>query len=116
MLEMPGPVECTLTCRRNVNTASRGAWAPDKLKIYSWALQLARALAFLHNCKPVVIHRDLKPCNLLLDRAGNLKVCDFGLSKIKDQVSWLHPAYARAVGDAPLLSEARWQIFLRHPD
>jgi len=89
---MPAPVECMLTCRRNVDAASRGVWAPDKLLVYSWALQLARALAFLHNCKPVVVHRDLKPCNLLLDRAGNLKVCDFGLSKIKDQVSWLQAA------------------------
>jgi len=28
-----------------------------------------------------IMHRDIKPGNLLVDQAGNLKVADFGLSK-----------------------------------
>ena len=31
-----------------------------------------QAVAYMHSCR--VVHRDLKPQNLLLDRAGNLKV------------------------------------------
>ncbi|CBI30699.3 unnamed protein product, partial [Vitis vinifera] len=35
---------------------------------------------------PRVYHRDLKPENLLLDEAGDLKVSDFGLSAVSDQM------------------------------
>ena len=48
------------------------------------AIELSRALGFLHNCNPPIIHRDLKPANLLLTASGRLKVCDFGLSRVKD--------------------------------
>lgn len=50
-----------------------------------WALELARALNFLHKCVPCILHRDLKPGNLLLTQEGHLKVSDFGLSKIIDK-------------------------------
>ncbi|MFS8022011.1 putative protein kinase RLK-Pelle-RLCK-X family [Helianthus anomalus] len=39
------------------------------------ALDTARELEYLHeNCKPSVIHRDLKSSNILLDSSFNAKV------------------------------------------
>jgi len=42
--------------------------------------QLVFGLQAIH--KAGIVHRDIKPQNLLLDRSFNLKICDFGLSKI----------------------------------
>ncbi|KAD7117122.1 hypothetical protein R6Q59_006294 [Mikania micrantha] len=46
--------------------------------------QLVSAVGFCH--ARGVFHRDLKPENILLDEDGNLKVSDFGLSAISDQI------------------------------
>jgi serine/threonine protein kinase len=98
---------------RLVPAAESQGWAPSKLQVYSWSVQLARALAFLHNCTPVVVHRDLKPCNLLLDSAGNLKVCDFGLSKIKEKIE-LTEAY-QMTGKTGTFRYMAPEVFLDDP-
>ncbi|KAF8409067.1 hypothetical protein HHK36_005139 [Tetracentron sinense] len=46
--------------------------------------QLISAVGFCH--ARGVYHRDLKPENLLLDENGDLKVSDFGLSAVSDQI------------------------------
>eukprot|EP00802_Teleaulax_amphioxeia_P008010 Tamp_08018.p1 GENE.Tamp_08018~~Tamp_08018.p1 ORF type:complete len:643 (-),score=136.48 Tamp_08018:467-2137(-) len=51
---------------------------------HKWATELGQALVFLHRCKPPIIHRDVKPGNILISVQGSLKLADFGLSKIKD--------------------------------
>ncbi|NP_001306623.1 CBL-interacting serine/threonine-protein kinase 14 [Nelumbo nucifera] len=46
--------------------------------------QLISAVAYCHSHG--VFHRDLKPENLLLDENGDLKVSDFGLSAVTEQI------------------------------
>jgi len=55
---------------------------PTGVLFMKWANSIARALSFLHNCTQPIIHRDLKPLNLLLTKSQELKVTDFGISKL----------------------------------
>lgn len=50
---------------------------PDVVK--SFMYQLLRGLAFCHSHN--VLHRDLKPQNLLINKNGELKLADFGLAR-----------------------------------
>jgi serine/threonine protein kinase len=47
--------------------------------IKSYAYQILAGLCYCH-CRRV-IHRDMKPQNLLLNRQGLIKLCDFGLAR-----------------------------------
>lgn len=47
--------------------------------VKSYLYQLLRGIAFCHSHR--VLHRDLKPQNLLIDRNGALKLADFGLAR-----------------------------------
>ena len=47
--------------------------------------QLLQGLHFCHAHD--VIHRDLKPANILLDLKGRLKIADFGMARVKDDVT-----------------------------
>jgi len=54
-----------------------GGLEPSIMK--SFLYQLLRGVAFCHQHR--VLHRDLKPQNLLINREGELKLADFGLAR-----------------------------------
>jgi len=55
--------------------------AAIRLKIAS---QVSLALYYMHSCDPIVIHRDLKTQNLVLDADYSVKLCDFGKTQSLD--------------------------------
>lgn len=55
----------------------------EKLKICQ---DVAVAILYLHTRKPQVFHRDLKSSNCLVDSYMRVKICDFGLSKIYEEL------------------------------
>jgi len=51
----------------------------DMPTLKSFLYQLLRGIAFCHDRR--VLHRDLKPQNLLINKDGELKLADFGLAR-----------------------------------
>ncbi|KAK3025972.1 hypothetical protein RJ639_040946 [Escallonia herrerae] len=77
--------------------------------------QLINAVDYCHSRG--VYHRDLKPENLLLDAAGKLKVSDFGLSALSQQVGddgLLHTTCGTPNYVAPEAMMGQWQICGRY--
>lgn len=77
-----GNVEKHMSQQREVKQV---AWyTPPLSRMISWCCAVARALAFLH--KFPVLHRDLKPMNLLLSEKLEVKVSDFGTGRLIEKV------------------------------
>ncbi|KAF5355770.1 hypothetical protein D9756_004047 [Leucocoprinus leucothites] len=69
----------------------------DECIIQVYTLQMLEGLAYLHSKN--VVHRDIKPDNILLDHHGVIKFVDFGAAKILAKNHRTFQRSRRAAGD-----------------
>lgn len=79
--------------RAHIDEAFRldeGARLPESLPALAahWAGELAQALEHAHGAG--VVHRDVKPSNIMIDEDGRARLLDFGLARILDdaRMTW----------------------------
>jgi len=68
----------TLAAGENLEEAIAAGWDPDEPEVRRMALELLRLVEYLHGLKPRVVHRDIKPHNIVRDSYGRLSLVDFG--------------------------------------
>eukprot|EP00760_Papus_ankaliazontas_P025672 PhM_4_TR2841/c0_g1_i2/m.36965 len=75
-------------------------------QVASFTMQLCELLKYLHGQKPPVLHRDIKPDNILMANNGQrLVVTDFGLAKDTAEQTYL----TTQAGSLPFVAPECWQ-------
>ncbi|KAK2702549.1 hypothetical protein QYM36_018841 [Artemia franciscana] len=68
----------SMDLKRYMDTIPSGE-SMDPMLVKSYTYQILQAILFCHRRR--VVHRDLKPQNLLIDDKGVIKIADFGLAR-----------------------------------
>ena len=69
--------------------------------------QVCEALEYAH--RQGVVHRDIKPDNILIDRTGKVKIADFGLAKLADTAGVSLTRTAQAMGTLHYMAPEQWE-------
>jgi hypothetical protein len=56
---------------------TRPCWCPKTDTALAWAMDLVRAITYLHLSNPSVTHRDVRPDTIFLARSGAIKIASF---------------------------------------
>ncbi|XP_033097118.1 cyclin-dependent kinase 1-like [Anneissia japonica] len=67
----------TMDLKKYMDSLKGSLMEPDLVR--SYLLQILEGIVFCHSRR--ILHRDLKPQNLLIDNKGTIKLADFGLAR-----------------------------------
>ncbi len=82
-------------------------------EVVTWIDQVFDALNYLHTRQPPIIHRDVKPANIIINGAGQAILVDFGISKVYDRKLTATGAVAVTPGYSPPEQYGRGQTEAR---
>lgn len=72
---------------RSLQEAVTASGSPSAKDIFGIALKLADILSYLHAQVPPVIHRDIKPQNIIVGKDGGIHLIDFGIARVHKEES-----------------------------
>ncbi|NET37927.1 MAG: serine/threonine protein kinase [Cyanothece sp. SIO1E1] len=67
-----------LAAGESLATLVQNGWHADELEVRQIALQILEILSYLHRLAPPIIHRDIKPQNIIRSQTGQIFLVDFG--------------------------------------
>jgi serine/threonine-protein kinase len=73
----------------------------------SYAIQICEALDVVHHQNPPIIHRDVKPHNMLFVAEGQLALSDFGIAHIMDDEHLTEPD--KGLGTPEYMAPEQWR-------
>lgn len=74
----------------------------DERTVVRWLRQLSQILDYLHTSFDTpIIHRDIKPDNLIIDKTGNIHLIDFGIARLYNNNNLKDTVRLGSIGFAP---------------
>ncbi|MFJ3789108.1 protein kinase [Kitasatospora sp. NPDC090091] len=86
-------------------TAVLRAGLPDPVRSLTWGRQICDALAAAHDAG--MVHRDIKPDNIMVTEAGVVKVLDFGIAQLDTGAGGLTTT-GTVIGSPAYMAPERW--------
>ncbi|MGN0413918.1 MAG: serine/threonine-protein kinase [Agathobacter sp.] len=78
--------KCRCVLREYIDGVSLNQFAKDNRlteeQMVDIAIELAKIMKMLHRSQPTIIHRDIKPQNIIVRKDGGLALIDFGISRV----------------------------------
>jgi len=101
ILELASTSIAEFLASKNISPRDPFASGVTATTLFQWAQQICIGCQFMHSKN--VIHFDIKPENLLLDSALNIKICDMGVSRFVSSVARA-PSGQNEEGGTPMYS------------